>query len=560
MSTEEPVFKSRRRRARRACEPCRQRKRKCDGREPCQTCIEAEYDCFFAAESSRFEARRLNKPRGAVHKTRSEADEHTPITASSATLDRGTQRLSDSEMGNTERVSNMFLDPVRSRYVSASSAVAFPRILGVEFAQGPAPRVHSFAWNLGVRAELSSIQPDVTKLLSLEQAKRLSDVYFTVVHPCFSFLKQTDFERDCTSRWLGSSTDREIDAIICGVSALGSFFSGDANQIIETALVEHAREILQSSSVLIYPTLKNVGAWILRTIYLRLTTRPHASWIASCTSMHISEATGLHKDLSKGLPKRIPIDNESRRRIFWTAWSLHTILSLEYGRVRVDLPHTCEDPSPDLVSQSSLDLLAIARTVAGDRAGDDQTEKVCILEDALVNLKKLTVHSSISSLIRADMVFSIYRHLRLLHSQFTKDQLNDIIDIGYNAMPHAQSLVHENLPWWNVISTPFQYACVLLAIDSPESLSVVSEVMTILEDINKAFDTHMVREATRVARSLIKMARDRKAEDLKKLDSCVPTVSEQNQNIGFPDLGSQPFLNWPDDPFDWDILYQQVNG
>ena len=36
-----------RRRAKVACESCRTRKRKCDGQEPCGTCVQLEYDCHY---------------------------------------------------------------------------------------------------------------------------------------------------------------------------------------------------------------------------------------------------------------------------------------------------------------------------------------------------------------------------------------------------------------------------------------------------------------------------------------------------------------------------------
>ena len=559
MSTEEPILKSRRRRARRACEPCRQRKRKCDGRDPCRTCIEAEYNCNFANEAPRSESRKLYRARQNVLV----ANDTISNAASSATVLHGARHLSDVEVTNGDR-GGATLDP-KSRYMAAASAVTFPRILGVELAQGQAPRIHSFAWNLGIRAEIPPAQADVTRLISLEEVEELSMIYFAVVHAHFGFLDHASFLRDCTNRWLGSSTNHQDDTIICGVAALGSFFSSAPNQALETVLVEHAREVLQSSSVVYFPGPKTVGAWILRTLYLRLTTRPHASWIASCTAVHISEATGLHKDLPKDLAQRSPgnADDELRRRMFWTVWSLHTILSYEYGRSSINLPYTCRDPPGPVPGHGPYtDLLLIARIVASDQssdqASDDKIEKSNSLENNLQNLMDLTLHLGVCTMIRTDMVFATYRHLRLLRHQFTMDQLSSIIKIGCDAMSQARILALDNLAWWNIISTPFQFICILLAIDSAESLSAIPQVMTTLEEIGRLFDTHMVQEAIQVAKSLLKMARDRKAEDLKKLDSYVPVVEEPDQGTDFPGLNDQTFMNWPDDPFDWEILFQQI--
>ena len=554
MSTKEPILKSRRRRARRACEPCRQRKRKCDGRDPCRTCVEAEYDCYWQTRS---ESRRIipaqQHPLGGH--TKSEEVEDGRETHAAA--EHG---LSDSEMAEAHRA-EAILDPTKPRYMMATSAVAFPRILGSELAEGKAPRVHSFAWNLGIRAEPPPIKPDVTRLISLEQAKSLSKVYFAVVHPCFAFLDVETFEQSCTDRWLNHLTDHSMDTIICGVAALGSFFSGN-DQALETSLMEHAKEVLQGSSVLYHPGPTHVGAWILRTLYLRLTTRPHASWIASCTAMHISEATGLHIELHKGVSQQNPMDTNSElmRRMFWTSWSLHTILSYEYGRTRIDLQCTCQDPSTHLWPRESWDLLHIARAVARDKPSEDQTTKMHTLKGVLKTVIELNISSEVMSLLRADMVFCVYRHLRLLRHHFTKSQLSDIIKTGRCAIPVAARLAQEYRVWWSVISTPFQFVCVLLAIDSAESLSEVSNAMDKLETINELFDTHMVREATQMAKSLVQMARDRKAEALRKLDCCVGRFQEPDNNNQPPVLGNQAFLDWPEDPYNWDNLFQQFDG
>ena len=42
-----PGLSRKRRRAKVACESCRTRKRKCDGQEPCGTCVQLEYDCHY---------------------------------------------------------------------------------------------------------------------------------------------------------------------------------------------------------------------------------------------------------------------------------------------------------------------------------------------------------------------------------------------------------------------------------------------------------------------------------------------------------------------------------
>jgi hypothetical protein len=117
--------------------------------------------------------------------------------------------------------SSAIFDPYKTRYMSDSSAVAFPRLLGIELSSSNAPRLHSFAWNLGVRAEPRVDQLDFTTYLSFTESERLVDVYFKTVHPVYDFIDRESFTELWRSRFLLRNEKSDIDAVICGVVALG---------------------------------------------------------------------------------------------------------------------------------------------------------------------------------------------------------------------------------------------------------------------------------------------------------------------------------------------------
>ena len=117
--------------------------------------------------------------------------------------------------------SSAILDPYKNRYMSDSSAVAFPRLLGIELSSSNAPRLHSFAWNLGVRAEPRVDQLDFTTYLTFTESERLIEVYFKTVHPVYDFIDRESFTELWRSRYLMRNEKRDIDAVICGVAALG---------------------------------------------------------------------------------------------------------------------------------------------------------------------------------------------------------------------------------------------------------------------------------------------------------------------------------------------------
>ena len=118
-------------------------------------------------------------------------------------------------------VSPDIVDPYKTTYGTDASAVSFPQLLGFQFGASIAPRLHSFAWNLGSRPERRSDQIDFTKYLSFHESQRLIEVYFNVVHPVYDFVDRDSFEELWRSRYVVGNETEDFDAVICGVAALG---------------------------------------------------------------------------------------------------------------------------------------------------------------------------------------------------------------------------------------------------------------------------------------------------------------------------------------------------
>jgi hypothetical protein len=421
------------------------------------------------------------------------------------------------------------LDPIKSQFVSVSPAVACPRLLGLSFGSLNAPRLHSFAWNLGVRPEPRVDEADFTQYLAFSDLERLAEVYFLVIHPIFNFIDRDVFKDLCRLRYSQKSQKHDIDPIICGVAALGSLYAIGTKQSShchEAELVELAKTSLEHSSILSSPTQHHVTAWILRTIYLRSTTRPHASWISSCTTMHIAEATGLHQDVSSisvvspATPETSSTDSEMRRRLFWVAWSLNKILSYEYGRSPVTIPNSNVPPLEYEDGNLTYQYAALASLLPDPDLSVHDPDSARALYKSLTTINALQTSRHELTLLKADLSFSIYRNLRLNHTTSTtisSASASLVIQIGLAALPATADLAAQHLPWWTVISVPFQLLCVLLAIDSRESLSHVAEAMEALEEVGRCWDTHVVREAVGSASFLVRLSRKRKEEDVRFL-------------------------------------------
>ena len=70
------------------------------------------------------------------------------------------------------------------------------------------------------------------------------------------------------------------------------------------------------------------------------------------------------------------------------------------------------------------------------------------------------------------------------------------------------------------------------------------KAVTTQEQVSKLFDTHMVREAVQVANSLVRLARDRKANGLRSLEACMPQTKS-------PEPSTDPPIPGLDDPMMW---------
>jgi len=139
------------------------------------------------------------------------------------------------------------------------------------------------------------------------------------------------FDARATEFWVSRKQATDFEGVICGVIAWGSYFSGPASSAAEAQVVEQVRLLLDFS--IAHPpvllSVKHVQAWILRALYLRSTTRPHSSWMASCNAVHIAEALGPHRDIGETQMKRDmphlinPLEEDLRSKRFgWQCLSI----------------------------------------------------------------------------------------------------------------------------------------------------------------------------------------------------------------------------------------------
>jgi hypothetical protein len=435
--------------------------------------------------------------------------------------------IEESPRSSSPAIDQGILDPLKARYVGLHSAVAFPRMLGGQFQSANPPSLHSFAWNCGIRPEeVPDARINLRDLVSLEEFDRFAAIYFYTVHPLFGVLDQQQFLQNSETFWTSAYRPSAFEAVMAGVVALGSFFSAALAHPREAQIVHLVKGVLEDPASNRLPSVDQVSAWVLRTLYLRATTRPSVAWMASCLTMHMAEATGLHHEIDMVMlttGQRPPIGRdqhgcEQARKLFWCAWSINQIISYDYARSSVLLPDvSCKKPKPTEGDFTTL-IIECAQLVPSCWNSGPSTQKT-ELHKALSSLNRIPDKHPFVTLTRADLCFSFYRRLRLLKEGVEKKFIVQIIEIGNLALSAAMELAQQGHFWWNVTSSVFQYVCVLLAIDTTDSLSNVSSAMATLEKISQMLGTHIALEAVTTAKVLLRDSTMKKKQEVALLEA-----------------------------------------
>lgn len=456
------------------------------------------------------------------------------------------------------------MDPIKTRFVRANSAIAFPRILGMDLESETIPRLHSFAWHLGVRAEPVETTPDITTLLTWADMQRLSKSYFHHLKPEFGLLDEAEFLEQAAARFASPAGYNDFDAVALGVAALGSFFAPNPHPREETFFLD-SKNILVQKGLSHSPTPNNVAGWILRTIYLRLTSRPHASWLSSCVTMHQAEASGLHKEMQTiavvypAAPTGDHKIQKVRRRLFWIGRAMNIIFSFEYGRSRVNFDVITTKKFAPEAGSHAYQFVELADLLPNDFVDRErEPDPPAALSSALTRIEELQTDSAFITMLKADLAFAIYRRLWLMSLTDAKDRAESVITMGRAALNASARLLETRVPWWNVLHAPFQFLCVVLAVGTPKSLSHIGDIMALLHRIAETYDTHMVREAYNQAAALVKMSKKRKQKELEALNAVpeAPPFADHPSADPSNAMTDAPTFDWSsmDLPFEWETF------
>lgn len=205
-------------------------------------------------------------------------------------------------------------------------------------------------------------------------------------------------------------------------------------------------------------------------------------------------------------------------------------------------------------------MYRLSLRVSSDQGQEQLTSH---LEDCLMRAFTFRPSSDAIALSRTNLVLAIYRRIRLVNPNIPRYIIDAIVSAGKSALEVVERMLQAELPWWHVANVPFQLVCVLLALDTPQSMAAIKDAMKMLENVTKHYNTQVMREALKTAGLLVRLAQKRKEEDIKLLaeglkynapeqakmpkTETTMTTNGYNSQSGLSDNLTSPSLSWPGD-------------
>ncbi|KAG6009393.1 hypothetical protein E4U43_008731 [Claviceps pusilla] len=515
-----------RKRSKLACQTCRDLKRRCDGEKPCGTCVRFEYHCVFHEGSKRGGRKQQQQQQQQQQRQRQRQHHHGKMSPAGVSAEKCPPRSMSSpkSIATSSAVAPPPPPPPppqnQARSLEANSGSAFVQRLALRLDPKRSPRMQTFAWNtfLGSRAvNHTPVSRPLTLLLTQKDMQDLAVIYFQQVNPTYGFLDRARVTQQIRLRWtINPAHDEEVDAVLCGIAALGCLFSNTESDRAEHDLVESARSLLHQATHK-QPSATCIAAWLLRVTYLRLAGTHYEAWMASCTVMHMIEAGGLPTvtptEQDTGLTLRSTHgepDMGNGPRMLLVAQHLNTWMSFDMGLTRVALASmattdTQTQTQTPLPRQGEGDFTCeitelLPYTVELD---PERRPTPAELESALRSVLK-RVHSIPPTILaQCNLALCLCRRLRSMDVALTEPVLQQILHLTTNAIHAARSTLEARAPWHHMAYIPFQIVCVLLAIDTASSISQLRDAMQCLQAISLVYNTPATQDALKTARSLV---------------------------------------------------------
>ncbi|CZR68623.1 uncharacterized protein PAC_18522 [Phialocephala subalpina] len=400
-----------RKRVSRACDYCKSKKIRCNGRQPCGHCMKMEIDCHYNAPYSR--GRKITPP----------SSDPACRTGPAASMETIEEQPVPSRMQD-----ECFALPVHEQPPVPPEILPAFHIISTVKSNGPSLRASpepcerdmhghfvgassgvSFLIHLQRRLRSSVNSPPETSIFTFgdaalpefdetsfilppkEDAAGLVARYFEFASPTYRFL-----HRGTVEQWLeelysnarrGGVTWRSKYAVLLIVFALASRYMLSSNMKGTNSGVEYFQAAeRQLACETGSARLTSVQARLGECLYLLTCSRLNHCWSLFGTTARLIQALGLHRKSTKfdGDPS-VPVnyvDAECKKRLFWCAYNLDKYLSAVLGR-----PGIFNDEDID----QELPLVVDDQNLSPSSRGFPNGGSYCMMIAPIAHIKQVTV-------------------------------------------------------------------------------------------------------------------------------------------------------------------------
>lgn len=416
--------------------------------------------------------------------------------------------------------------------VEANSGAAFIRTIGA-IDQIPTKNLNLFGWNIGHRQlplSLDSIMPlSLFEITSSEEIKGLAHVYFDKVNPCYGLLnRQIFFQRLELRSALPLERDPN-DSTFAGVAALGSLFSRQDITLTEARLAQSARSMLEVEGPS-PPSIEMLTGWVLHLLYLRMTSTPYPTWLASSNIMHMMEASGIYRQVShqSDLPTT-ELEIAARERLVGVAQHLNLWISFDLGVSRVSF----QDEGSLLPSgyqeghaYGVLSLWPISASLDPGKSNDEED-----LNSSFMSILQKVYTQGPEILAQCNLVLCMVRRLHKHLSNFKQSVIDRVLSLLQSGLESARELLNTCSPWHHIANVPFHILYVLLVLDTRASFQLIPETMETLCQVASTYNTTAMRDAICAAKRLVLLYRQRRTNDVIVLGETLSLPQQRRLNV-----------------------------
>ncbi len=160
----------------------------------------------------------------------------------------------------------------------------------------------------------------------------LLDLFFEKLHPLMPIVHRPSLERDLASG--RADVDSAFRGFVFTILAIASRFSNDPRVLADSGDPDTAGDHFAAASRLYHQvyaaSLINVQVMIITATFMHGAIGPGASWTVLGVAIRALQDIGLHQE--KAYRGFSPYEQELRRRVFWGAFILDCIFSINMGR------------------------------------------------------------------------------------------------------------------------------------------------------------------------------------------------------------------------------------